>query len=238
MVDTRELDRPQFDSLAERYSQFRTGYSEQAVRAIAEEIPSSGRVLDVATGTGILSDQLASHVASIVGCDMSLAMVRAAAGPVIQAVAERLPFPDGTFDAVTCSQAFHWFDAKQAAAEFHRVVRSRGIIAILRKGSHPDEPYERMADQLIEELTGKPQDRWNPPVPHELGALRELRFSWEAHWTVEEYVGWMSSRESIRQLLSGRLGEFLRHLRDRLVAVAPQETFRERQIDHLFLARG
>jgi len=238
MVDTRNLDRPRFDVVVEAYHRFRTGYSEQAIDAITAAIPRPGNVLDVATGTGILSRQIAPHVSRIIGCDVSLAMIRAAGGTVVQARAERLPFPDRSFDALTCAQAFHWFDSTRAAAEFHRVVRRGGLIAILRKDSDRAEPYEWIADRLIEEFTGIPQSQWNPSPPNELGSLRELRFSWEADWTIGRYVGWMSSRESIRQLLAKRLPEFLNELEKRLRVVAPNGYFRERQIDYLFIAHS
>ena len=37
-----------------------------------------------------------------------------------------LPFRDGSLDAITVAQAFHWFDGAAALAEFHRVLRPGG----------------------------------------------------------------------------------------------------------------
>ena len=37
--------------------------------------------------------------------------------------AEAIPAADGSLDAVTVAQAFHWFDAGRALAEIHRALR-------------------------------------------------------------------------------------------------------------------
>lgn len=49
----------------------------------------------------------------------------------IGASAESLPFRDGTIDALTVGQAFHWFDAPRALAEIGRVLRPGGTLALL-----------------------------------------------------------------------------------------------------------
>ena len=51
--------------------------------------------------------------------------------PVIGATGESLPLRDQSIDAITVAQAFHWFDARAAFAEFARVLRPGGRIALL-----------------------------------------------------------------------------------------------------------
>jgi demethylmenaquinone methyltransferase / 2-methoxy-6-polyprenyl-1,4-benzoquinol methylase len=99
-------------------------------------------VLDVAAGTGLVARELAVagpiHVAAL---DQSEAMLRAGAeanrragdGRRIVAVlgqAERLPFADGSFDAVTFTYLLRYVDDPQATlAELGRVLRARGTLA-------------------------------------------------------------------------------------------------------------
>ncbi|MCL6593128.1 MAG: class I SAM-dependent methyltransferase, partial [Alicyclobacillus sp.] len=77
----------------------------------------SWHVLDIACGGGHVCKHLAPHVAHIVACDATLAMLTAARhfltsnGLVnltyVHAIASQLPFPEASFDAVTCRLAAH-----------------------------------------------------------------------------------------------------------------------------------
>ena len=51
--------------------------------------------------------------------------------PAIGATGESLPLRDESIDAITVAQAFHWFDARVAFAEFARVLRPGGRIALV-----------------------------------------------------------------------------------------------------------
>jgi ubiquinone/menaquinone biosynthesis C-methylase UbiE len=92
------------------------------------------RALDVACGTGMSTIALAEHAGRAVGLDASVAMLRAAARidgvDYALANAERLPFPDGAFDAVTCCSGIHWFDQTRFFAELRRVLRPGGWVGL------------------------------------------------------------------------------------------------------------
>jgi ubiquinone/menaquinone biosynthesis C-methylase UbiE len=102
---------------------------------------SPAAVLDVACGTGQLGTRLAAAFprSEVVGCDFSAGMLKQAARRGrgvgwVRADAARLPFADGSFDALTCTEAFHWFPDQEAAlAEFYRVLRpgGRALIALV-----------------------------------------------------------------------------------------------------------
>jgi len=51
--------------------------------------------------------------------------------PTTGATAEALPLRVGSLDAIVVAQAFHWFDASAALAEFHRVLRPGGRIGLI-----------------------------------------------------------------------------------------------------------
>ena len=99
---------------------------------------SLSRVLEIAAGTGVVTRALASALpdtASIVATDLNQAMLDQAAAVGIkravewrQADAMKLPFPDGTFDAVVCQFGVMFFpDKPKAFAETRRVLRPGGI---------------------------------------------------------------------------------------------------------------
>lgn len=101
------------------------------------------RVLDVAAGPGATARLLAAEYGVTVdGVDLGESTVERARVATEQAGqsaevtfhlgdAERLPLPDGTFDALVCECAFCTFpDKATAAAEFARVLRPGGRLGI------------------------------------------------------------------------------------------------------------
>lgn len=103
------------------------------------------RVLDVATGTGLVAAALVGRYGCrVVGLDQSDAMLdgaRARAGrnpalasrvEIVQGEAEHLPFPDAEFDHLTFTYLLRYVDdAAATLAELARVVRPGGRIASL-----------------------------------------------------------------------------------------------------------
>jgi ubiquinone/menaquinone biosynthesis C-methylase UbiE len=96
------------------------------------------RVLDVGCGTGQLVFRMHQDLphSRIVGCDFSAGMLRRATarcddGNWVQGDATHLPVRDGAFDALTCTEAFHWFPDQDAAlAEFARVLAPGGHLLV------------------------------------------------------------------------------------------------------------
>jgi demethylmenaquinone methyltransferase / 2-methoxy-6-polyprenyl-1,4-benzoquinol methylase len=105
----------------------------------AVDVGADARVLDVACGTGLVSRALARRYGcSVVGLDQSpemLSRARALVGPsveLVQGEAERLPFDDGAFDALTFTYLLRYVDDPAATMrELARVVRPGGRIAML-----------------------------------------------------------------------------------------------------------
>lgn len=120
------------------------------------------RVLDLAAGTGTSSAALASSGARVVGCDFSLGMLRvgARAGHVgvdlVAGDALRLPFADGSFDAVTISFGLrNTADADRALRELLRVTRPGGRLVVC-EFSHPTwAPFRTLyVEYLMRALPG------------------------------------------------------------------------------------
>lgn len=129
-------------------------------------------VLDVATGTGRLPLALFGQPAFngyVIGLDYSRQMLAMAAPKVaplghrvelIHQDAQRLPFEDDTFDAVTCLEALEFMpDPDRVLGELIRVTRPGGLILITnRKG--PDARLMPGKTQSSEGLVAKLHSRF------------------------------------------------------------------------------
>lgn len=104
------------------------------------------RVLDVACGTGRVSRALLRQLAfdgTVINADLAERMLkvgRAAAphwpGRVqwLRAPADHVPFPDGSFDCVTCLEALEFFpDARAALHECVRVLKPGGLLVVTNR---------------------------------------------------------------------------------------------------------
>jgi demethylmenaquinone methyltransferase / 2-methoxy-6-polyprenyl-1,4-benzoquinol methylase len=119
----------------------------RALVAAVEPLPGD-RVLDVATGTGLVAAALVRRAGCrVVGLDQSPEMLdraraRVAADPalrdrvtLVSAAAERLPFDDGEFDALTFTYLLRYVDDPDATLrELARVVRPGGRVGAIEFG--------------------------------------------------------------------------------------------------------
>lgn len=95
------------------------------------------RVLDLGSGGGLLGAALGDHEFTVVALDPSLASLEAGKArggssgrgiSFVGGVGERLPFADGSFDAVVCMEVLeHVGDPAAVVAEAARVLRPGGM---------------------------------------------------------------------------------------------------------------
>jgi SAM-dependent methyltransferase len=149
------------------YEGGRPGYPREAVEWLAERLGLGvGRtVVDLAAGTGKLTRLLALTGGRVIAVE-PLAEMRALIGPPaepLDGTAEAIPLPDGSADAVTVAQAFHWFDAASAIAEIRRILRPAGSLALIWNDRGDEDPLNRSIRELIEPYrAGTPTHRGRP----------------------------------------------------------------------------
>jgi SAM-dependent methyltransferase len=145
-----------FDRNADAYEAARPSYPTEAVAHIVGHggIGPGRRVLDLAAGTGKLTRLLVPTGAEVVAVEPVAGMRDrlVASLPDIEVhdgTAEALPFDDGSFDAVTVAQAFHWFDAPVALAEARRVLRAGGHLFLVWNTRDRDHDWVRQFGDLL-----------------------------------------------------------------------------------------
>nr|WP_231123980.1 demethylmenaquinone methyltransferase [Nocardioides sambongensis] len=137
-----------FDTVARRYDLTNDvlsfGQDRRWRREVLDAVdPSYGeRVLDLAAGTGTSSQPFVDAGAQVVPCDFSIGMLKVGkeqfpALPFTAGDGTKLPFRDGSFDAVTISFGLrNIVDPVAGLAEMRRVTRPGGRIVVC-EFSHP-----------------------------------------------------------------------------------------------------
>jgi ubiquinone/menaquinone biosynthesis C-methylase UbiE len=139
-VETGKLLK-EYTALAPGYDRYWSTYLHASLAMTAEfvaDLPAD-RVLDVACGTGQLLEMLIEHPGdpALFGIDRVPAMLDVAKqrlgqrATLLEASAEELPFDQGAFQLVTCTNALHYFPAAAGALrEMRRVLTPTGNLVI------------------------------------------------------------------------------------------------------------
>ncbi len=129
-------------------------------RQRAKVVPhATGHVLEIGIGTGLNAhhyDKDKAH--TIVGLDPALRMHRLAAKRIAEAglkielvglSAERIPYPDHTFDSVLMTYTLCSIpDPVSALKEMHRVLKPEGRLIYCEHGKAPDASVHRWQNRL------------------------------------------------------------------------------------------
>jgi phosphatidylethanolamine/phosphatidyl-N-methylethanolamine N-methyltransferase len=158
--------------------------------AIAASERIGGRILDVGVGTGIALPYY-KRATSVVGVDLSEAMLRKAQERVAEqrltnveglAVmdAERLAFPDASFDVVVAQYVINTVPHPEATLdEFARVLRPGGEIVLLNRIGADNGPRRAF-------------EQWFTPVARRLG--------WRSEFPWARFARWIERTDTVRLL--------------------------------------
>lgn len=128
--------------IATRYANYRPQVQSDIIAAIAMRLdwqhPFS-RVVDYACGTGHSSAPLQPWAQELIGCDISLEMLKEARQhyPTIhfQHIDDGvMPFADNSVDILTIGFAFHWLNQAHFLQEVARVLQPQGALIIYNMG--------------------------------------------------------------------------------------------------------
>jgi SAM-dependent methyltransferase len=118
--------------------------------------PGEG-ILDLGCGDGQLTARIIAAGLDVRGADASAAMVAAARARGItadEAPAEKLPYPDASFNAVFSNAALHWVRGQdEMMAEVHRVLKPGGRF-VAEMGGHGNIAAIRVALMAVLEKHG------------------------------------------------------------------------------------
>ena len=149
------------------YARFRDIYPKEFYdHILARGLCKDGqKALDLGTGTGVLPRNLYHEGAKWTGADISENQIaearRLSEGMDIDYIAspaEKLSFPDGSFDVVTACQCFWYFDPEITSPAIHRMLKKGRRLLVLYMAWLPFE--DRIAGES-EKLVLKYSPEWS-----------------------------------------------------------------------------
>ncbi|HXN49496.1 MAG TPA: class I SAM-dependent methyltransferase [Bryobacteraceae bacterium] len=145
-----------FSDRVEDYVRYRPGYPRELLEVLRKDcgLTSAAAIADIGCGPGNLAVVFLENANTVFGVEPNTAM-REASEKVLQKFprfhpvdgrAEVTSLPPASVDFAVAGQAFHWFEPIATRAEFRRILKPGGCVALIwneRAGASPfDEAYE------------------------------------------------------------------------------------------------
>lgn len=129
------LPEQRFFDRVENYIRYRPGYPPQVVELLRD----ATIIADVGSGTGISAEMFLRMGKTVFGIEPNPEMRQAAERLLssfpdfhsIDAAAQATTLRDHSVDLIVAAQAFHWFNTPETRAEFTRILKPDGCIALI-----------------------------------------------------------------------------------------------------------
>lgn len=223
-MDIKGSVQQQFGAVAAKYATSAVHVGGPDLQAMLAAVPLRGdeQVLDAGCGAGHTALAFAPHVASVLGIDLTIAMIaqarklaqeRGFANATFErADVEHLPYPDASFDLVTSRYSAHHYPHPQAALrEFARVLKPHGALLLVDVVA-PEAPASDTFLNAIELLRDPSHVRDHTPAQWlEMCAVAGLHGEVAGTWPLRlEFESWVArmntpflSITQIRTLIDG-----------------------------------
>jgi SAM-dependent methyltransferase len=230
-----------FAHAADVYERARPSYPSEAVDWIGEQAGlGPGRVVaDVGAGTGKLTRLLIPTGARVLAvepiAEMREQLARTSPGAeLLDGTAESLPLSDGSVDAITVAQAFHWFDQDAALPEFHRVLRPAGSLVLIWNMRDLEDPLQAAIEELLRPLrrtVSTPRyGAWRPALERSLlfGPCREETFRYDHPSTAADVCDRVASTSFVAAMPAAERDPLLDRVRELTDGLPERFPFRYR----------
>lgn len=152
-----------FSNRVDNYIRYRPSYPPEVIGLLQAEcgLTSSAVVADIGSGTGKLTELLLPHAKQVFAVEPNLEMREAgerllkshANFASINGTAETTLLPDRSVDLIVAGQAFHWFDRERTKAEFKRILKPSGHVALIWNDRQVDStPFLIAYEALLRSL--------------------------------------------------------------------------------------
>lgn len=148
-----------FTGRAEDYDHYRQRYSSTEVLSHLRGwcgLSSDWLIADIGAGTGMLAEVFLENSNRVIAVEPNAEMRSACERlyvtwpqlQILDASAEDTTIPATSIDMVAVGRAFHWFDKDRALAEFRRILKPNGWVALVSVG-RAHQSYDPLFDHQI-----------------------------------------------------------------------------------------
>jgi ubiquinone/menaquinone biosynthesis C-methylase UbiE len=256
-----------FAGVASYYSQYRPRYTDELYRLLIQEfnLNGQGRLLDLATGTGLIAIALSPQFEEIVALDPDPEMLQEAQQEAkrlglkniqwIQNQAENISGDLGEFRLITIGRAYHWLDkAKVLQLASDRLISGGGIALTYTYEDiwHSTVPWKLAVLAVVKKWVGEKRRAGSglidnldetysdlPELLQKTGFTAPIihKIIIEKTWTIDSWLGYLYSTAFCRPAyLGNNLSEFEQDIRDTLLTISPSGEFTEQIPVDVYLA--
>ena len=152
-----------FDGRVAEYARYRERYTPEILLPLLREwcgLTPEWTVADIGAGTGMLSDVFLTNGNRVLAVEPNAEMREMCSSlhegcsrlEIVDGTAEDTELGTSSVDMVSAGRAMHWFDADRAMAEFGRILKPGGWVAIVAFGRTETGREENEAfEQLLRE---------------------------------------------------------------------------------------
>jgi SAM-dependent methyltransferase len=148
-----------FSDRVEAYVKFRPDYPAELVKTLVQKtmLDTGAVVADVGSGTGIFTRLLLDQQLKVFAVEPNANMRHAAEAlfsgyphfTSVDAAAEHTGIADNSVDLITTAQAFHWFNNAATKAEFGRILKADGKLALIWNKRKVSQPFQKAYDAIL-----------------------------------------------------------------------------------------
>lgn len=148
-----------FSDRVEDYVKYRPSYPKAAIDKILDSFTLPIAAADIGAGTGIASRLLAARNVKVIAVEPNEGMRNAGIRDNTTSVewkdgtAENTNLPDESVDLVTCFQAFHWFTPEPTLAEFNRILKPKGKLAVAWNFRDENDEFTAEYSRIVREAS-------------------------------------------------------------------------------------
>jgi ubiquinone/menaquinone biosynthesis C-methylase UbiE len=143
--------------------------------------------IDLGAGTGKFTRLLVDTGATVIAIEPVAAMLERLTQDLpgvtaLQGVAQRIPLPDSSADALVCAQAFHWFASRESLAEIRRVLKHGGVLGLIWNVRDESVDWVAQLTRIMQPYEGTApryyREEWRSVFPAPgLGELQKRTFT-------------------------------------------------------------